>query len=150
MLIDSLLLVQLLIDFGLVILILMVQLIIYPSFSYYKREDLIKWHQKYTGAIGIIVGPLMVAQLFLSVYVVFGRQQNLLGGAHLFLVLATWISTAVQFVPIHNKITKGIHSKKDLENLVFRNWVRVLLWLLIISISVLHYVMLTDLIPVLS
>ena len=133
--IDALSLFQLLIDFGLVVLILMVQLTIYPSFLYYKTEDLVRWHQKYTGAIAMVVGPLMLAQLLLSIYVVFVNQQYLLGGIHLTLVLATWISTAIQFVPIHNRIGKSEHTNKDLQKLVHHNWIRVILWVLILLLG---------------
>jgi hypothetical protein len=133
--IDALSLFQLLIDFGLVVLILMVQLTIYPSFLYYKTEDLVRWHQKYTGAIAMVVGPLMLAQLLLSIYVVFVNQQYLLGGIHLTLVLATWISTAIQFVPIHNRIGKSEHTIKDLQKLVHHNWIRVILWVLILLLG---------------
>ncbi len=136
---ELLVLIKLLVDVGLLVLILMVQLTIYPSFLYYKRENLLRWHKKYTNAIAIIVGPLMVAQLFLSIYVVFGAQQYFIGGLHLFFVLATWISTAVQFVPIHNRIANNTHSEKDLKNLVSRNWVRVVLWASIIILDFLQH-----------
>lgn len=136
---NTLILLKLLIDTGLVVLILMVQLTIYPSFLFYKRSDLIQWHLKYTKGIAIIVGPLMVAQLFIAVYVVFGVSQYTFGGLYLLFVLATWISTALFFVPIHNRITANTHSKKDLENLVLRNWLRVLLWIVTFLVSLLHY-----------
>ncbi|MFT7429007.1 MAG: hypothetical protein ACI9IZ_001504, partial [Nonlabens sp.] len=38
-------LLQLLVDFGLVVLIWIVQLIIYPSFLYYGSKTLNKWHK---------------------------------------------------------------------------------------------------------
>ena len=59
--------VRLLFDFGLVILIWMVQLVVYPSFRYYKESDLMRWHERYTKAISIIVVPLMFGQLFLVI-----------------------------------------------------------------------------------
>ena len=56
------------IDFGLVVLIWMIQLIVYPSFLHYTTTNLIKWHRKYTPLIGYIVGPLMLLQLGISIY----------------------------------------------------------------------------------
>ena len=56
-------LIRLLLDFGLMVLIWIVQLVIYPGLCYYKNEDLGKWHKIYTQRIGVIVGPLMIAQL---------------------------------------------------------------------------------------
>ena len=58
--------IRLICDSGLLILIWMVQLVIYPSFSYYKQEDLFKWHETYTKRIAVIVIPLMLGQLITS------------------------------------------------------------------------------------
>ena len=44
----------LLVDAGLVVLIWMVQLIIYPSFLHYDN-NLVEWHHKYTSRIALIV-----------------------------------------------------------------------------------------------
>ena len=61
-------LLQLLVDFGLVVLIWIVQLIIYPSFLYYNSNTLSKWHKTYTGRITTIVAPLMIAQIAIAAY----------------------------------------------------------------------------------
>jgi len=45
------------VDFGMLILIWLVQLIIYPSFQYSARESFIQWHEKYTGLITLVVLP---------------------------------------------------------------------------------------------
>ena len=50
-------------DFGLLVLIWMVQLVVYPGFKYYQRERLLEWHARYTSRISYIVGPLMLGQL---------------------------------------------------------------------------------------
>ena len=62
---------QLIVDFGLLVLIWIVQLIIYPSFLYYKSKNLMVWHQKYTERIAVIVLPLMLMQLAIAIYLVF-------------------------------------------------------------------------------
>ena len=51
------------VDFGLLVLILMVQVIVYPSFLHFSKTNLIKWHQSYTPKITTIVAPLMIAQV---------------------------------------------------------------------------------------
>lgn len=83
---------QLLIDFGLVILIWMTQLIVYPSFTQMNSDNLFDWHTSYTGRISILVMPLMIGQLGLHIY---GLTQTLSSGqiaAFLFVILA-WINT---------------------------------------------------------
>jgi len=54
---------RLVVDFCLVVLIWLVQLIIYPSFRYMSPEQLAIWHPKYTTLITLVVGPLMLAQV---------------------------------------------------------------------------------------
>ena len=54
---------RLLLDFGLCILIWMVQLIVYPSFLFFSDNNLFTWHKTYTKAIALIVMPLMLGQL---------------------------------------------------------------------------------------
>ena len=55
--------IRLLVDFGLLVLIWIIQLIIYPSFLFYRAKELITWHKMYTKAIALIVIPLMLGQL---------------------------------------------------------------------------------------
>ena len=53
---------RLIIDFGLVILIWLTQLVIYPGMRFIPKDRLVKWHQSYTpsndsGRISTYVGP---------------------------------------------------------------------------------------------
>ncbi len=118
---------QLLIDFGLLVLIWMVQLLIYPSFQFYNEKDLIRWHKQYTVRIGGIVAPLMISQLFIAIWQVFQTPSFYRIGI-LILVFSVWIFTFAQFVPLHNKISKGTITDGMLQKLVFRNWLRTFLW----------------------
>jgi len=117
----------LLVDIGLVVLIWMVQLIIYPGFLFYKKEDLINWHKLYTIRIAIIVIPLMVIQLVFSILQVY-VQVNLANLIPLFVVLFLWIFTFSSFAPLHFKITSAKADKNLLCTLVKRNWIRTFLW----------------------
>lgn len=125
---------DLVIDFGLVVLIIMVQLVIYPSFLFFNRENLFRWHTKYTSRIAIIVAPMMIVQVLLALYFIFEKAT---AGTltTLLLVCAVWISTFIHFVPIHKKISQNSHSERDLKNLVHRNWIRVILWTLLFIIN---------------
>jgi hypothetical protein len=113
----SISIVRLLIDFGLVVLIWMIQLIVYPSFLHYTASNLIKWHKKYTLLIGYIVGPLMLGQLAIVSYQV-SNDINLYNSLSIFIIAAIWIVTFLQFVPIHTNISKGRLSKQMLVSLV--------------------------------
>jgi hypothetical protein len=117
----------LLVDVALVVLIWMVQLIVYPSFTYYKPKNLIEWHQKYTTGIAVVVIPLMLAQLVLAIVAVF-YQPNFTAISTLVIVLFLWIFTFLSFAPLHFKISEGKHNQKLLQLLIQRNWIRTFLW----------------------
>ncbi len=116
----------------------MVQLVVYPSFLYCAKHDLIAWHKKYTHRIGYIVGPLMLAQLGFSIYVVSivpsGNQI-----VRLLLISTIWILTIIQFIPIHNNISKSKTTQEELQALVLKNWSRTVLWTLVFLLNILHY-----------
>ena len=119
--------ISLLVDIGLVVLIWMVQLIVYPSFTFYKPKNLIEWHQKYTTGIAVVVIPLMLTQLVLAVVAVF-YQPNFTAIFTLLIVLFLWIFTFLNFAPLHFKISEGVHNQKLLQLLIRRNWIRTFLW----------------------
>ena len=117
----------LLIDAGLVVLIWMVQLVVYPSFTYYPPKNLIEWHQKYTTGIAVIVIPLMLAQLVLAIVAVF-YQPNFVSLFTLLIVIFLWIFTFISFAPLHFKISEGKPNQQLLQLLIRRNWIRTFLW----------------------
>lgn len=125
---------SLLIDFGLVILIWMTQLIVYPSFTYFQSDDLVIWHGKYTRYISIIVMPLMVGQLGFHLFGVFD-QFSIERLFSLLLIAAVWINTFFFAVPLHNKIAGDIESLASAKALVRINWFRTIGWTLVFLIS---------------
>ena len=129
---------RLLVDFGLLVLIWVIQLIVYPSFLYYKKENLITWHRKYTSLVGYIVAPLMVLQLGLSIYQISNAvtPYNIIS---VMMISTIWIITFLQFVPIHNNISNGSTSEKMLLSLVKKNWMRTFLWSLLFVLNVIVF-----------
>jgi len=129
---------RLLLDFGLLILIWIVQLIIYPSFNYYEKSNLIKWHRQYTVRIGVIVMPLMIGQIAISLIRIFAifTFHNFLD---LILIIGVWLSTFLQFVPMHKSIENGIVCEKLKNNLISFNWIRVVLWTAIFLLNLYVY-----------
>ena len=122
------------IDFGLVVLIWIVQLVIYPSFQFYANDDLIRWHGKYTSSITWIVAPLMLGQIVTHGFDTF-QNPGPIKIASLVLVLGTWFTTFLIFVPLHNKIDMKIDLPQTIHNLISYNWIRTIMWTLIFLIS---------------
>ena len=118
---------RIVIDFGLVILIWMVQLLIYPSFKHFSPTSLLKWHIRYTFNMALIVIPIMFGQLIIYSIQVF-QEQSLFNVCGMIVVLTLWVSTFLLFMPLHRKIITNSFSKKTLALLVSRNWIRVALW----------------------
>lgn len=130
----KLFLLRLLFDFGLVVLIWMVQLINYPSFQYYTTADLEIWHPVYTKAISTLVIPLMLAQITI-VGMQFLKVKKVYGFLSLGCVLMVWLLTFLIFVPIHNQLSSGVIEQSTLENLVKLNWLRTALWTIIFLLN---------------
>ncbi len=128
---------RLIFDSGLIVLIWLVQLIIYPSFCMMRSEDLLKWHAKYTSRISLLVVPLMLGQLVIIIYQVW-TEVSPIHLVTLVLVLATWLITFLFFLPAHNKITNGEIHMDHLKKMVQINWWRTVLWSLVFILGLLN------------
>ena len=125
------------VDFGLVVLIWLVQLIIYPSFHYYAPTELSHWHPKYSNLITLVVGPLMLAQVGL-VGAALWQRFSWPGLLSVLLVGSMWAATAFISVPIHNVIASGNASPATLARLVDTNWLRTIGWTIIFLLGLLR------------
>ena len=115
-------------DSGLLILIWMVQLIIYPGFKYVDENSFLEHHKWYMRQISIIVVPLMFAQVGLEITSIINGNISI---HRIILICLVWASTFLLSVPIHNKLLKG----KDLNqigSLVKTNWPRTIIWTAIV------------------
>lgn len=121
-------------DFGLLILIWLVQLIIYPSFTYMEDANLSTWHPKYTIMITVVVMPLMLIQLFGTFYLTFTHFNWILLSQCLLIILL-WASTFFQAVPLHNQIESGNEIHNAAVKLVQANWKRTIMWTLIVILN---------------
>jgi len=121
-------------DFGLLILIWLVQLIIYPSFTYMDKKDLHRWHPTYTKMITVVVMPLMLVQLFTTFYLSFS-DFNWLLLIQCILIVLLWASTFFQAIPLHNKIENGQNIQKSAVALVHVNWKRTIMWTFIVVLN---------------
>ena len=133
----SITLYRLLVDFGLVVLIWIVQLAIYPSFSYFTREGLKQWHKKYTLQITFVVLPLMNVQLVLAI-IHLARAQDWFTITSMLIVTGLWLLTFGLFVPMHGKIDREQYSAKTLDQLVQKNWYRTALWSVLVVLDVVY------------
>ena len=125
---------RLIIDSCLFVLIVIVQIIVYPSFIYYERENLLKWHKIYTKKIALIVLPLMLSQLTISLIQVY-LVATITSITNVLLVLFLWIVTLLKFAPMHTEISKGNFNRKFLNKLIYLNWMRTTAWFILLILS---------------
>ena len=131
-------LIIILINSGLFVFIWTVQLVIYPGFSYYSEVDLKKWHPIYKRNTTLIVFPLMVGQLGLYAYKLWS-DATYVTLCLMVLVVATWLVTFLMAVPLHEKISTKENTVSDRIKLVRVNWLRTVVWSIILIISLLEY-----------
>lgn len=118
---------RLVVDFGLLVLIWLVQLIIYPSFRYCAEEHLCGWHARYTRRIGYIVMPLMLAQVAIIGAQVYAAA-TLPAILAAVLVVLVWAATFFQAVPLHSQIAAGEDTADAISTLITANWARTAVW----------------------
>ena len=129
---------RLLIDFGFVILIWAVQLVIYPSFTYYTSPNLYHWHRSYTKRVTIIVLPLMFSQLILGIVQLY-QVQDWFSILSIVVIVSLWLQTFLVFVPLHQSIDNNTPIDNVCNKLVKYNWMRTILWTLLFIISLINF-----------
>ncbi len=126
---------RLMTDFGLVVLIWLVQLIIYPGFAFYEMSHFPGWHRRYMQLVTFVVAPLMLLQAGLTMSQLFSRG-SWTDWVSLLLVLLVWGITFFLAVPLHNALGETDGHKERVARLVAVNWYRTGTWSILWLISV--------------
>ncbi len=117
----------LLISWGLVVLIWIVQLVHYPSFHYIDSTKFIDFHAHHSRSITVIVMPLMLAELAISILLAYRSGFAPVEAVALAMVTGIWLSTFLIQIPLHNQLGAGSDSV-IITKLVNTNWIRTFLW----------------------
>ncbi|MBT8362641.1 MAG: hypothetical protein HKP41_01035 [Desulfobacterales bacterium] len=115
------------VNFGLCILIWLVQLVIYPSFEEIEESRFPQWHKRYTLRISCLVLPLMLSQVVLFGHLIYQNSFNAVSLIQGLLIFSAWVVTFTLSVPCHKKLSK----KKDtyqIKRLIASNWLRTVAW----------------------
>jgi hypothetical protein len=124
-----------LVSFGLVVLIWLVQLVIYPAFDAIDPARFVRWHAGYTRAVTWIVAPLMFAQIGLLGRLLF-VSPGVPAWAAASMVAVAWIATFALAVPDHDRLqARGLDSE-IVRRLVAWNWIRTAAWTLAFLASI--------------
>ena len=105
-----------------------VHLLHYPGFVFVEKSQFADFHKFHTNKISIIVVPVMLIELFTTIYWVFFTQlPSVLTVGSLVIVLAIWLATFSLQVPLHNTLSKG-YDRNKIDKLVSTNGIRAGLW----------------------
>lgn len=115
------------VNFGLMVLIWLVQLIIYPSLAHVRTAEFGAWHNRYTMLITIIVGPQMLAQAALAVSA-FLLDPDTAGLLVLAGIALVWLSSLLLSVPCHLALRAKGRDPAVIDRLVRTNWIRTVVW----------------------
>ncbi len=124
-----------LVDFGLVVLIWMVQLIAYPGFRFFQKSDLLIWHEYYTKTITLFVVPLMFSQLGLHLHGMIKSNFSWMQVTSFGMIIGVWLLTFMKAVPLHGQIGAGEDLQESITKLIQVNWMRTVLWTLVFMLS---------------
>jgi hypothetical protein len=118
-----------LLSFGMLVLIWLVQLVIYPAFGAVGVERFADWHAGYTRRVAWVVGPLMLGQAGAIGRLLWVRLSvcGLLAAAA---VAVAWVATAAWAVPLHDRLQARGAEGALVAKLVRGNWVRTVAWTL--------------------
>lgn len=127
---NALILAQLGIAAAMTGIIWLVQLLVYPQFLRVGKTAFVDYHRRHCRAMGFIVAPLMVSELFLSlVSVVYLREMDpfaVLVVASV-ITVSLWLLTFLVQVPMHKRLESG-WSDDVIQRLIRSNWLRTALW----------------------
>ena len=117
--------IQIITDSGLLLLIWLVQVIIYPSFRYTEEREFILWHAKYMSIISLIVSPLILLQIGVEMVHIF---QNNYRWIRILMIFTVLISTFRLSVPCHKRLSRYGKDPLIISRLVLTNWLRTACW----------------------
>ena len=132
--------IHLIVDFGLVVLIWLVQWIIYPSFLQMRTQGFAEWHRGYVKRISVLVFPLMSAQLGMAVYRTI-VDPAVLWLVYIALVLVIWFLTFGRAVALHNHIGRAPDDNDAKWALIRLNLPRAILWTLCFIMNMAFFVL---------
>lgn len=125
------------IDFGMFILIWLVQVIMYPAFRQINEAKFVACHRSYCNAIGFFVIPTMTCQLIGTSSACFFSIDNLIW-VKMLAVTGAWVVTFLSSAPCHRLLQEG-KDTAVIERLIRTNWWRTFLWSLVFLVSLISY-----------
>ena len=131
-----------LVDCGLLILIWLVQLVIYPSLTYITSEQMDRWHPVYTRKVTIVVMPLMLGNMMIYMISLYNTTNSISLWLNAILIIAVWLVTFLRAVPLHEQMHTTDDCTLIAHKLVACNKYRTALWTVVFIITMIDVLVL--------
>jgi hypothetical protein len=115
------------VSWGLLTLIWLVQIIIYPGLARIPADDFVQHHAWYVTRMTMIVLPLMIAEIIIAIAWLFLEDSAFYPMVAGSLVIIVWWSTVTFQVPVHKRLQAG-KDRSKLTRLAATNWIRTVAW----------------------
>ena len=135
---DNLFLIQIISNSILIGVLIITQIISYPSLSSIDKTFFEKYHKNYVNRISYVVIPLMLIELFSLVYLTF-YITDLFMIKSLLILLTIWLFTFISIIPLHNSLSNK-RSDDIINRLINYNWFRTILWSIKLIIIIFVYI----------
>ncbi|MFM8887380.1 MAG: hypothetical protein ACKOKC_13345 [Chthoniobacterales bacterium] len=106
----------------------LVQMVQYPAFRQVGAAEFGPFHQHHCRAIGYVVGPLMLIELFTAVLLAWSGQPLWFWRSMLGVLVLVWLSTGLVQGPLHSRLAREGPRADLLDSLVRGNWLRTVAW----------------------
>ena len=135
---DNFFLIQIISNSILIGVLIITQIISYPSLSSIDKTYFEKYHKNYVNRISYVVIPLMLIELFSLVYLTF-YISDLFMIKSLLILLTIWLFTFICIIPLHNSLSNK-RSDDVINRLINYNWFRTILWSIKLIIILFVYI----------
>ena len=95
---------RLITDTAALVLIWLVQLVIYPAYTYQQREDFGRWHPVYTRRVTYVVMPIMLGQVLVYALLLWRGGVDWTVYLNTLLIAIVWAVTFFGAVPLHARL----------------------------------------------
>ena len=134
---DELNIIRNIFDIGIVIVVWLAQVIMYPSLAHIEESVFISWHRRYANRIAFFVIPLLCGQAIavgVQIYTGGGMLPVISG----LIIVLCWASTFGLSVPCHAKLQRSGKDLHVIKRLVRTNLIRTLLWTIVFGLGLLQ------------
>ena len=130
-------LIQIITNSILIGILIITQIISYPSLSSIDKSYFEKYHKNYVNKISYVVIPFMLIELFSLLYLTYYKS-DLFMIKSLLILMTIWLFTFICIVPLHNSLSNK-RSIDIINSLINYNWFRTILWTIKLLIILVVY-----------